>query len=52
MFFCVKEIPDLKYKFKNRQLKEVKYYIYDFLLILLVIILIIIVKKIIPPKSN
>jgi hypothetical protein len=52
MFFCEKEMPDLKYKFKNRQLKEVKYYIYDFLLILLVIILIIIVKKIIPPKSN
>lgn len=50
IFFCKKEIPDLKYKFEINQLKEVKYYIYDFLFILSVIILIIIVKKVLPSK--
>jgi hypothetical protein len=50
IFFCKKEIPDLKYKFETNNLKEVKYYIYDFLFILVVIILIIIVKKVFPPK--
>lgn len=52
IFFCEEEIPDLKYKFDIRQLKEVKYMIYDILLIILVIILIIIVKNVIPPKNK
>ena len=43
--FCKQEIPDLKYKFEEKHLNEVKYIIYDVLLILLVIIIIIILKK-------
>jgi len=44
--FCKHEIPDLKYKFEEKHLNEVKYIIYDVLLILLVIIMIFIIKKI------
>jgi hypothetical protein len=50
MVFCKKEIPDVKYKFDINKLKEVKYYIYDFIFILVVIISIIIVKQVFPPK--
>ena len=44
--FCKQEIPDLKYKYDEKHLNEVKYVIYDILLIMIVIIVILIVKKI------
>lgn len=45
--FCIEEIPELKYHYIFKDLKEVRYFVIDVIIIIICILLIIYVKKII-----